>query len=50
MSFWSKASFRPHEKVVFDPNPKRLVEKVLELVKKDKIEDRETFSYRPLGE
>lgn len=42
-------SNRPHDKVVFDPNPKRLVEKVLELVKKDKIEDRETFSYRPLS-
>ena len=29
---------RPNEKIVFDPDPKKLVEKVLELVKKDKKE------------
>ncbi|MCR4306796.1 MAG: hypothetical protein NUV42_02395 [Candidatus Yonathbacteria bacterium] len=31
---------RVNDKIVFDPDPKRLVEKVIELVKKDKIEDR----------
>ncbi len=29
---------RPNDKIVFDPDPKRLVEKVLELVEKDKKE------------
>ncbi len=40
-------SNRDHDKVVFDTDPKRLVQKVIELVKKDKIADHETFSYRP---
>jgi len=31
---------RPNHKVVFDSDPKRLVEKVIELVKKDKIQDK----------
>lgn len=39
-------SGRPHEKVVFDTNPKRLVERVLELVKKDVREDLMTYTYR----
>jgi len=39
-------SNRPHEKVVFDTDPKRLVERVLELVKRDKREEPMTFSYR----
>lgn len=39
-------SNRPHNKVAFDTDPKRLVERVLELVKKDKREDPMTFSYR----
>jgi len=29
---------RPNDKIVFDPDPKRLVEKVLDLVKRDKEE------------
>lgn len=40
-------SNRSHNKVVFDTNPKRLVEKVVELIKKDKAEDRITYTYRP---
>jgi len=40
-------SNRNHDKVVFDADPKRLVEKVIALVKKDKMEDRITYSYRP---
>lgn len=39
-------SNRAHDKVVFDTNPQRLVAKVLELVKKDKLENRMTYSYR----
>lgn len=31
---------RVNDKIVFDPDPKRLVEKVIALVKKDKVEDR----------
>lgn len=31
---------RENNKIVFDSDPKRLVEKVIELVKKDKVEDR----------
>lgn len=30
---------RPNDKIVFDSDPKRLVEKVFELVKKDKVEE-----------
>lgn len=30
---------RPNNKIVFESNPKRLVEKILELVKQDKIQD-----------
>lgn len=30
---------RPNDKIVFDSDPKRLVEKVLELVKKNKVEE-----------
>lgn len=41
-------SNRSHNKVVFDTNPKRLVEKVVELIKKDKAEDRITYTYRPM--
>lgn len=32
---------RENNKIVFDSDPKRLVEKVIELVKKDKVEDRD---------
>ncbi|MCR4330983.1 MAG: hypothetical protein NUV49_03855 [Patescibacteria group bacterium] len=32
---------RANDKIVFDSDPKRLVEKVIELVKKDKVEDRD---------
>ena len=35
---WDKSN-RPYTKMVFDSDPKRLVEKVMELVKKDKIEE-----------
>ncbi len=33
---------RPNDKVVFDSDPKRLVEKVIKLVEKDKIQDKLT--------
>lgn len=39
-------SNRAFSKVVFDTNPQKLVAKVIELVKKDKIENRMTYSYR----
>ena len=38
---------RPHGKIIFDVDPKSLVRQVVELVKKDKVEDRMTYSYRP---
>ncbi len=31
---------RPNDKVVFDSDPKRLVEKIIKLVEKDKVQDR----------
>ena len=40
-------SNRVSDKIVFSPDPKELVEKVIELVKKDKERNRMTFSYRP---
>ncbi len=40
-------SNRKHDKVVFDSDPKRLVEKIIELVEKDKVKDNMTYSYRP---
>ncbi|MCR4274536.1 MAG: hypothetical protein NUW02_00585 [Candidatus Campbellbacteria bacterium] len=40
-------SNRSHERVIFDTNPKKLVAKVIELVKQDKLADRMTTSYRP---
>lgn len=43
-------SNRTHDRVVFDTNPKKLVEKVMLLVKKDKADDRMTSSYRPAEE
>ena len=39
-------SGRTHAKVVFDTDPKKLVEKIIELVKKDQREDLMTYSYR----
>lgn len=32
-----KKSHRPNEKIVYDPDPKKLVEKVIELIRKEKI-------------
>ncbi len=43
-------SNRTYEKVVFDTNPKNLVEKIIELVKRDKAADKMTYSYRPVEE
>jgi hypothetical protein len=43
-------SNRTYEKVVFDTNPKRLIEKIIELIKKDKAQDKMTYSYRPIDE
>jgi uncharacterized protein (TIGR00725 family) len=40
-------SNRAHDRVLFDASPKRLVERVIEIVKKDKAQDRMTYSYRP---
>ncbi len=39
-------SNRQFNKVVFDTNPQKLVAKVIELVKKDLLENRMTYSYR----
>lgn len=39
-------SNRAFSKVVFDSNPRTLVEKVIELVKKDQLENRMTYSFR----
>lgn len=39
-------SNRAFSKVVFDTNPQRLVQKVIELVKKDQLENRMTYTYR----
>jgi uncharacterized protein (TIGR00725 family) len=39
-------SNRSFNKVVFDSNPQKLVAKVIELVKKDQLENRMTYSYR----
>lgn len=43
-------SNRTYDKVVFDSNPKRLVEKIIELVKRDKAADKMTYSYRAVEE
>lgn len=43
-------SNRQRDKVVFDPDPKQLVEKVIKLVKEDKVDDHMTYSYRPVEE
>ncbi len=40
-------SNRSYNKVVFDTNPQKLVAKIIELVKKDQMENRMTYSYRP---
>lgn len=42
-----KKSNRKQDKIVFDADPKRLVERVINLVQKDKADDRITYSYRP---
>ncbi len=39
-------SGRTHEKVIFETDPKRLIEKIIELVKKDQREGLMTYSYR----
>ncbi|MEK7579341.1 MAG: hypothetical protein AAB460_02315 [Patescibacteria group bacterium] len=39
-------SNRSHNKVIFDTNPKNLVARVIELAKKDKLENKMTYSYR----
>lgn len=39
-------SNRPHDKVIFDSDPKRLVQKVIDLIKKDQRQDAMTYSYR----
>ncbi|MBP9771317.1 MAG: hypothetical protein KBD16_00115 [Candidatus Pacebacteria bacterium] len=39
-------SNRSFNKVVFDTNPQKLVAKVIELVKKDQMENRMTYTYR----
>lgn len=38
---------RPHSKIVFDTDPKKLVAQIVEMVNTSKIEDRMTYSYRP---
>lgn len=43
-------SNREHHKVVFDTNPQKLVERVIELVKKDQLENKMTYSARPTEE
>ncbi len=40
-------SNRKHEKVVFDSDPKRLVQKIINLIKEDRNSNIETYSYRP---
>lgn len=39
-------SNRAYSKVVFDSDPEKLVAKVIELVEKDKLENRMTYTYR----
>ncbi len=43
-------SNRTRDKVLFESDPKVLVEKLIALVKKDKVSDTMTYSYRPLEE
>lgn len=43
-------SNRSYNKVVFDTNPERLVAKVIDLVKKDQLENKMTYSARPTEE
>jgi hypothetical protein len=43
-------SNRTYDKVVFDSNPKRLVEKIIELIKRDKAINKMTYSYRAVEE
>lgn len=43
-------SNRTREKVIFESDPKVLVEKLIALVKKEKVSDTMTYSYRPLEE
>jgi len=45
-----KKGHRENPKIVFDPNPKTLVEKVIKLVKKDKVADKITRTYFPGAE
>jgi uncharacterized protein (TIGR00725 family) len=41
------AGHRPNDKIVFDSDPKALVERIIELVKKDKI-NRASFRFEPV--
>lgn len=43
-------SNRTRDKVIFESDPKVLVEKLIALVKKDKVNDTMTYSYRPTEE
>ncbi len=40
-------SNRKHEKIVFESDPKILIEKIIVLIQKDRDSIRETYSYRP---
>ena len=40
-------SNRKHDKIVFDKDPKNLIKKIIDLIKKDRTLNRETYSYRP---
>ncbi len=44
-----KNGYRPNDKIVFDSDPKRLVEKVMALVKKDKVEEYHLTSAIPVA-
>ena len=43
-------SNRTRDKIIFESDPKVLVEKLIALVKKDKVSDDMTYSYRPTEE
>jgi len=45
-----KRSNRPHNNVIFDSDPKRLVARLIEMVKRERAHNHMTFSYRPKGE
>lgn len=40
--------YRPNPKIVFDSDPKRLVEKVMEMVRKDKVGEYDVTSQKPV--